>query len=1075
MLVNRETRGPEAAEGRMTAATACRTCGTEPREGARFCDGCGAPVTEQETRAEYKQVTVLFADVVHSMDIAAAVGAERLREIMTELVTHAAGVVQRYGGTVDKFTGDGIMAVFGAPVALEDHAVRASLAALGVQEEAKRLAVGVRDRDGVDLQLRVGLNSGQVIAGEIGSGALGYTAVGEQVGMAQRMESVAPPGGVMLSESTARLVEYTATLGNPEWVRIKGAPEPVAARRLLAIRAAGDVAPQTKARLVGRGWEMAAVSGILQRAIEGRGSVVSFVGPAGIGKTRLVRETAALARNLGADVITTYCDSHTSDVPFHVVARLCRAGTGVADLVGDEARARVRDAARPYDIPDAVEEDLLMLDDLLGIADPGVELPKIDPDARRRRLTALINSLLLTHPRPAVIVVEDAHWIDEVSESMIADFLAVVPQTRSVALITYRPDYHGVLSQIPGTQTINLAPLSDSDASALVSELMGSDPSLDSVAATVRNRAAGNPFFAEEMVRELAQRGVLHGDPGGYVCRATATDVSVPATLQATIAARIDRLDPAAKRTLSAAAVIGARFTTDLITELGVDPEVDGLLAAELVDQVRFTPRAEYAFRHPLIRTVAYESQLKSARAQLHRRLAATIEVKEPQSVDENAALIAEHLDAGGDPRAAYTWHMRAGTWSSHRDVAAAWLSWDRARQIADSLPSDDPERAAMQIAARTMLCSSTWHGDLLTTHFDELRELCAAAGDKSSLALGMSGLLNDHMIHARVREAAECASEQMVLAESIGDATLVVALTGATIAVSYETGRLGDILRWSQRVIDLADGDAAKGNVLVGSPLATALASRGSARIRLGRAGWRDDFDRSLALARGADPLAQAIVVMYKYLPAIPNGMLGVDDDALREIEEALHIAEDSVGDVPLGLARLTMGIALAHRDSSTDRARGLQLLGRVREMCLQERFYAVHLPVVDMYTARERATAGDFEGALPALRDAVDKFFDNEQLSWFVPGTATLVEALLARGGDDDISEAEAAIERRAVAPADEGLVIRDIWLLRLRALLARAHGDAAAYTDFRDRYRAMAKSLGFEGHIAMAEAMP
>ena len=178
MLVNREPRGPEAAEGRMTAATACRTCGTEPRQGARFCDGCGAPVTAHDAHAEYKQVTVLFADVVHSMDIAAAAGAERLREIMADVADRCAAVVQRYGGTVDKFTGDGIMAVFGAPAALEDHAIRACLAALGIQEEVKRLAVEVQDRDGVDLQLRVGLNSGRVIAGEIGSGALGYTAIG---------------------------------------------------------------------------------------------------------------------------------------------------------------------------------------------------------------------------------------------------------------------------------------------------------------------------------------------------------------------------------------------------------------------------------------------------------------------------------------------------------------------------------------------------------------------------------------------------------------------------------------------------------------------------------------------------------------------------------------------------------------------------------------------------------------------------------------------------------------------------------------------------------------------------------
>ncbi len=212
----------------MTATgTACGSCGAELRAGDKFCHGCGSPVAEPDTHAEYKQVTVLFADVVRSMAIAAAVDMERLREIVTELVERSAAVVRRYGGSVE-FTGDGVMAVFGAPVALEDHAVRACLAAVGVQEEAKRLAVEVRERDGVDLQVRVGLNSGRVIAGEIGSGSLGYAAIGEQVGLAQRMESVAPPGGVMLSESTARLVEHAVMLAEPEQVRIKGADDPVA-------------------------------------------------------------------------------------------------------------------------------------------------------------------------------------------------------------------------------------------------------------------------------------------------------------------------------------------------------------------------------------------------------------------------------------------------------------------------------------------------------------------------------------------------------------------------------------------------------------------------------------------------------------------------------------------------------------------------------------------------------------------------------------------------------------------------------------------------------------------------------
>src|ERR1700758_1436623 len=240
----------------MTATgLACGSCGTELPPNSKFCNECGAPVVTATTPAEYKQVTVLFADVVHSMDIAAAVGAERLREIMTDLADRCAAVVLRYGGTVDKFTGDGIMAVFGAPIALEDHAIRGCLAALGVQEEAKRLAVDVAERDGVDLQLRVGLNSGEVIAGEIGSGPFGYTAVGEQVGMAQRMESVAPPGGVILTASTARLVEGAATLGDAELVQIKGGDTPVPARRLLGMGERHRAIGRAASTLVGRRWE----------------------------------------------------------------------------------------------------------------------------------------------------------------------------------------------------------------------------------------------------------------------------------------------------------------------------------------------------------------------------------------------------------------------------------------------------------------------------------------------------------------------------------------------------------------------------------------------------------------------------------------------------------------------------------------------------------------------------------------------------------------------------------------------------------------------------------------------------
>ncbi len=1056
--------------GALSAAgLSCGSCGTQLGAAAKFCSECGTPVAHDAQVAEYKQVTVLFADVVHSMDIAAALGPERLREIMADLVDRAVMVVQRYGGTVDKFTGDGIMAVFGAPVALEDHAIRACLAALGLQEAAQRLAIDVRDLDGVDLRLRVGLNSGQVIAGEIGSGPLGYTAIGEQVGMAQRMESVAPPGGVVLSDSTAKLVGNAVVLSEPEVVHIKGG-NTLVARRLLAI---GEHRPhrRTESKLVGRRWELTTVSGILEEAIAGSGCIVNIVGPPGIGKSRLVRETAALASGRGVPVHSTYCESHASDIPFHVVARMLRAALGIDELDADTARIHVRDQ-----FPGADPEDLLLLDDLLGIGDSAMPLPDIAPDARRRRLTALVNAGALDRREAAVYVIEDAHWIDEISESMLSEFLAVVPQIPSLVLITYRPEYHGALSRIPGAQSIALRPLAEPHTLALTAELLGADSSTGVLAAQIAGRAAGNPFFVEEIVRDLAERGVLQGQPGAYQRSGDVADVDVPATLQATIGARIDRLGASAKRTLNAAAVIGARFDIDLLVALVSDVDVTPLTEAELVGQVRFAPNAEYAFRHPLIRTVAYESQLKSVRAQLHRRLAAAIEARE--SADESAALIAEHLEAAGDLHAAFDWHMRAGTWSAFRDVGAARTSWRRARQVADRLPQDDHDRLTMRIAPRTLLCATAFRmgGSGADTGFEELRELCTAAADRQSLAIGMVGLLTWQTMKAHRREASELADELVQLLEAIGDPTLTVALAYAAMLAKHETAEMADVLRLAQLAIDLAEGDPTKGSLIFESPLTVVTTMRGLARWCLGIAGWKDDFDQAIATARAVlnDAGSLGGVMWFTYVYAIAYGVLLPDVTALRDTAEFLAIAEQSGDDLALDLARGVHGLALAYQDGPA-RERGFELLAKVRERAANNLFTMTNLPIADVHIAREKARTGDIGGAIELARTVVEDLFHSGGSIWTALATSVLVEALLQRAGDGDLDEAESAIDQLAGAPTDPGLVLHEISLLRLRALLARARGDEAAYRDHRDRYRATATSLGFEGHMRWAEAMP
>ena len=594
---------------------------------------------------------------------------------------------------------------------------------------------------------------------------------------------------------------------------------------------------------------------------------------------------------------------------------------------------------------DADPQDLLLLDDLLGIADPDVALPQIDPDARRRRLTALINTAWLARTEPALFIIEDAHWIDAVSESMLADFLTVIPRTPSMVLITSRPEYEGALTRVRGAQSIALAPLGDSDIAVLLGELLGSDPSVGGLTAIIAERAAGNPFFAEEMVRELVQRGVLAGERGDYVCRADVAEVSVPATVQAAIEARIDRLTTPAKRTLNAASVIGARFEAELLAALGIDAVFDELLNLELIDQVRFTPHAEYAFHHPLIRAVAYESQLKSDRAQWHRRLATAIQERDPDSADENAALIAEHL-AGRRRTARRVWLAHA-----RRRVVDHPRSRRRPGQLGAGVPNRRRTTGRRQRpvvdahrpphhAVRHRLAGRAVQES--RGRFAELRELCTAAGDKVSLAIGMTGLATELLYAGRPGEGSRLASEQMALLESIGDPTLTMGLAFLAFANWFDAGEFGEILRWSQTVIDLAAGDSAKGAGFgIGSPLAIAVAFRGIARWWLGRPGWCQDLHDAVAMARHSDPKTLALVVAWTYGLATAYGVLRANDSVVRTVEEAVQTAQRASNDLAVGGAEFTLGMVLLHRDSVADRHRGLEMLVQVRDNVLP-----VHTP---------------------------------------------------------------------------------------------------------------------------------
>jgi hypothetical protein len=439
--------------------------------------------------------------------------------------------------------------------------------------------------------------------------------------------------------------------------------------------------------------------------------------------------------------------------------------------------------------------------------------------------------------------------------------------------------------------------------------------------------------------------------------------------------------------------------------------------------------------------------------------------------VDENAALIAEHLEAADEPHAAYGWHMRAGAASTNRDLDAARLSWERAHRIAGRLPND-PDQPSMRIAPLTMLCATDFSAGAVQDswgRFAELRELCSAAGDKVSLAIAMTGLVTELAYTGRLQEASRLASEQMALLESIGDPTLTMGLAFGALTIWGIAGEFRELLRWSQTVIDLASGDPAKGAGFgFGSPLAAALAWRGFARWWLGRPGWRQDHHDAVAMARNSDPTALACVVAWTYGLEIQYGVLRSDDSALCASEEAMQTAVGTSNDVALSMAKYTLGVALLS-GAATDRHRGLELMVQARDMWSES--VPLLVPITELWIAGESAGRGDRDAAIPVLRAAVAGM-NQARSSYGVWGTGVLVQTLLERGAEGDLAEAQEAISW--LAGMADGVAIPEITLLRLRALMAGARGDDVSFHDMVKRYRAMAESLGFEGHIAWAEAM-
>jgi adenylate cyclase len=792
-----------------------------------------------QSEGERKQVTVLFADVKGSMDMAEERDPEEWHEMMQGFFSILSDDVHRFEGTVDKFTGDGIMAIFGAPIAHEDHAQRACYAGLSMLDDIGEYAAELRRKHGLNFSVRIGINSGEVVAGAIGEGGDGeYTAIGHTVGLAQRMEALAEPGKAYLAEPAAQLAQGYFNLKDLGEFEIKGVSRPVRSFELVGVGSARSRLDLSRergfSRFVGRAEEMSVLDGALERAEQGEGAVIGVVAEPGVGKSRICHEFSEHCRGRGIEVYEAQAQAHGQAVPFMPVLQMMRAYFGIDDR-DSERTARERIAGRMLLLDTELVQDLPLVFDFLGVPDPDRPAPQISAEARERALRGVIRKLVRAPNRRDVVinVLEDLHWVDEGSDAFLAELVNSIEGTKSMALLNFRPEYSAEWMEAPIYTKLALVPLGPADTRELLQDLAGNDPSLDGLDELVHERTAGNPFFIEETVRELVEAGDLVGEGGAYRLARPVAEMRVPPSVQAVLSARIDRLGPEAKSLLQLASVIGKESSeAELRAVAGDVPDEEfesslkKLIEAGFLYEAEVYPERVFAFRHPLTQEVAYGSQLSKQRAATHAATGrAMIELNPPDRCDELAALIAQHLEAGGERLEAARWSARAAHWAGYSHPHDAQRLWSKVTDLVCGMEETE-ETAALAVYSRLRRLDYGWRLGMPAEEAEsiaaEAAEVAKRIGDLKSLALLQMLASARPGVVRHADDWTAGAAEANRLADESGDRDLRVALRAAGSYSFLCAGRYDGCVRLCDESLELAEDDPSTGaGLIIGCPVA--------------------------------------------------------------------------------------------------------------------------------------------------------------------------------------------------------------------------------------------------------------
>ncbi len=1084
----------------------CARCGATPPPESRFCNGCGSPLgatavaaeaVERNPRdytpkhladrilqsksvleGERKHVTVMFADVKGSMELAEQVGAEQWHTLLDRFFAILAEGVHRFEGTVNQYTGDGIMALFGAPISHEDHAQRACFAALHLRSELRKYADELRRTEGISLSARIGLNSGEVIVGKIGDDLrMDYTAQGHTVGLAQRMESRAAADSTYLTEHTARLVEGYFDLRDLGEFDLKGANEPLQVFELEGVGKLRTRLDRSRARgfakFVGRDREMASLDNALAEAIAGNGQVVGVVAEAGTGKSRLCAEFVEHCRARGIQVNDAHCPAHGKTVPNLPLLEILRSIFEIEESDSDhEVRRKITGELMLLD--EKFHGMLPFLFEFLGVPDPAHPAPAMSPEGRQQQLFGFIRHLqqARSEREPTVILLDDLHWIDPGSDAFLAHAVDATQGHRTLMLVNFRPEYHADWMSKSYYRQIPLQPLGREAIELLLDDLIGTDPSLASLPERVFERTGGNPFFVEEVVQSLIETGRLSGQRGAYRLLEPTTTLEIPATVHSVLAARVDRLPEREKRLLQTASVIQKEFAESILEQVARLPEEDlaeglaALIQGEFLLQRALYPEREYAFKHPLTQEVAYRSLLGERRAQLHGSVARAIEAMHEDKLGEHAALLAYHWEQAGDKPTAARWHARAAEAAGFDSPTEAVGHWERVSELLHGDRSDD--LAPLRLQAISALVNFGWRlgmtDERVVQAFNEGKALAIEAGDARAQVLLHYGLATNYSTDDDPERALPIQEAGLAVADASGDPELRWSARETYEWALWRVGNLDAAMQVSDEQMALHETDPRLGIETVGFSTANSFSHRGQF---LGDIGC---FAEAEAAFRRCEELAGEFGEneQLSWNDLFHAHVLVTAGDA-RAAASVARRAVESCDKIGSNVARVgahgVLGEALALNADWEPARSSLEFsvnLGRDERVgrYFEPRFLAT--------LAEVQLRFGDVDRAREIASEAVEIAVRTGRRVDEARALLARIRVLSSSGSlDKDRAEIEATIERAQAVLTATGAHAYDPQLLEVRAEFALAIGDDATHARLRDEALDLYSELGAVGH--------